>query len=107
VFLPCFLLFLAVSSLLQLPVLVILRLCTEEQTVVDYWNNIDNQLELDIDVIDDQLGDAKQIVAVNGWMTYGEPMHRLREFGTVLKELDLIDESTLSSDQMRMLCAYM
>ncbi len=58
-------------------------------------------------MIDDQLGDAKQIHAVNGWMTYGEPMHRLREFGAVLKELDLIDESTLSSDQMRMLCSYM
>ena len=46
----------ALKPLTFLPVLVILRLCTSEQSVVDYWNNIDAQLELDIDVLDDQLG---------------------------------------------------
>jgi hypothetical protein len=88
-------------------VLVILRLCTEEKEVVEYWNNIDSQLELDIDVIEDQLGDAKQINEVNGWLTYGEPIHRMREFGASMKELDIIDESTLSSDQMRSICSYL
>ena len=87
--------------------LVILRLCTEEQAVVDYWDSIDNQLELDIDVLDDQMGDAKQIAATNAWMTYGEPVHKLREFGASMKELDIIDESTLSSEQMRVMCAYL
>mmetsp|Transcript_10092 Transcript_10092/g.10914 ORF Transcript_10092/g.10914 Transcript_10092/m.10914 type:complete len:481 (-) Transcript_10092:311-1753(-) len=97
----------ALRPLTDLPVLVILRLCTEETEVVEYWNNIDNQLELDIDVIEDQLGDAKQINEVNGWLTYGEPLHRMREFGASMKELDIIDESTLSSDQMRTVCAYL
>ena len=87
--------------------LVILRLCTEEASVIDYWNNIDNQLELDIDVIDDQLGDAKQVDQFNGWLTYGEPVHRLREFGASMKEMDIIDESTMSADQMRMICAVL
>ncbi len=90
-----------------MPVLVILRLCTEEQAVVDYWDSIDNQLELDIDVLDDQFGDAKQVAKTNGWMTYGEPIHKLREFGASMKELDIIDESTLSSEQMRIMCAYL
>ena len=87
--------------------MVILRLCTEENEVIQYWNSIDNQLELDIDVIDDQLGDARQGEAVNGWLTYGEPIHRMREFGASMKEMDIIDESTMSTDQMRMICAYL
>mmetsp|Transcript_10091 Transcript_10091/g.10913 ORF Transcript_10091/g.10913 Transcript_10091/m.10913 type:complete len:100 (-) Transcript_10091:311-610(-) len=31
----------------------------------------------------------------------------MREFGASMKELDIIDESTLSSDQMRTVCAYL
>ena len=61
---------------LQLPVLVILRLCTSEKQVVEYWNNIDQQLELDIDVLDDQYGDAAEVNTHNPWLTYGEPLHR-------------------------------
>lgn len=90
-----------------MPVLVILRLCTSEKEVVEYWNNIDQQLELDIDVLDDQLGDARQVREQNAWLTYGEPLHRLREFGASMKEMDIIDESTVSSEQMRVLCSYL
>eukprot|EP01038_Epipyxis_sp_PR26KG_P009959 gene9959-13392_t len=97
----------ALRPLINLPVLVVIRLCTDEKSVVDYWNNIDNQLELDIDVIDDHLGDAKQVAAVNGWLTYGEPIHRMREFGASMKEMDIIDESTLSSEQMRIICGFL
>jgi hypothetical protein len=88
-------------------VLVIIRLCTSEEKVVQYWNSIDQQLELDIDVLDDPYGDAKQVAQFNPWLTYGEPIHRLREFGASLKEMDIIDESTVSSEQMRVLCSFL
>ena len=97
----------ALKPLTYLPVLVILRLCTSEDKVVDYWNNIDSQLELDIDVLDDQLGDASEVARTNKWLTYGEPLHRVREFGASMKELDIIDESALSSEQMRVICGYL
>lgn len=90
-----------------MPVLVVIRLCTDESSVIDYWNNIDSQLELDIDVIDDHLGDAIEVASKNGWLTYGEPIHRMREFGASMKEMDLIDESTLSAEQMRIICGYL
>lgn len=48
-----------------------------------------------------------QVKAVNGWLTYGEPLHRLREFGCILKECDLIDESLMTSEQMKVMCAYL
>lgn len=38
---------------------------------------------------------------------FSEPLHRMREFGASMKEMDIIDESTLSSEQMRVVCAYM
>lgn len=82
-------------------------MCTQEAKIVEYWNNIDSQLEIDMDVIDDQLGEAQQILQYNGWLTYGEPLHRLREFGASMKEMDIIDESTVSSEQMCLLCKYM
>ena len=31
----------------------------------------------------------------------GEPLHLLRQFGVNIKELDLLDETTLTADQVR------
>jgi hypothetical protein len=45
----------------KLPVWVVIRLCTDEDKMVEYWNNIDSVIELNMDVIDDPLGEAKEI----------------------------------------------
>ena len=45
----------------HLPVWVVIRLCTDEDKMVDYWNGIDNEIELNMDVIDDPLGEAEEI----------------------------------------------
>ena len=39
----------ALRPLKDLPVWVIVRLCTNEDNIVDYWNNIDGVLELNMD----------------------------------------------------------
>lgn len=92
----------------QLPVLIVVRMCTDEDEVVNYWNTLDStQVEIDIDVLDDHQGEAKELYAVNSWLTYGEPLHRLREFGTPIKEMDMIDQAKLSAEQVRVVCAAM
>jgi hypothetical protein len=44
---------------------------------------------------------------VNNWLTYGEPIHKLREWGVQMKEMDYIDEKMLSTEMMNNLCASM
>jgi hypothetical protein len=45
----------------HLPVWVVIRLCTDEDKMVDYWNSVDGEIELNMDIIDDPLGEAKEI----------------------------------------------
>ena len=97
----------ALKPLHDLPVWVVIRLCTEEAGIVSYWTNIDKQLELNMDVLDDPIGESREIVKNNNWLTYGAPLHRLREFGVIAKEFDMLDETMLSADQMVKFCAFM
>jgi len=94
----------AMLPLKDLPVWVVLRLCTDDDKVVSYWNAIDEQLELSMDVLDDLFGEAEEVHRHNPWLVYGEPLHRLREFGSLSRELDLLDERLVPLEDLRKLC---
>ena len=97
----------ALRPLKALPVLVVLRLCTNEERIVEYWNRVDEDLELSMDVLDDLAGEAEEVAQVNPWLTYGEPLHRMREFGVTMKEMDLLDESLLPVEGFKKVCKFM
>lgn len=88
----------------NLPVWIVLRFCTDDEKTIEYWNKLDDDLELNMDVLDDYFGEAEEIHEANPWLNYGEPFHRMREFGVTLKELDKLDESLLSADEMLKIC---
>ena len=97
----------ALKPLEKLPVILILRLCTNDEKLVKYWNDVDKQLEVEVDVLDDICGDGLEVMKVNPWLTYTDSLHKMREFGAAIKEFDLIDESEFNSEQMRLMIAHL
>lgn len=91
----------ALRSLEGLPVWVVIRLCTDEDDVVDFYNNLDSQLELSLEVMDDFVGEGKEVHGHNPWLNYSLTLHRIREMGFSHKLLDLLDERPLRIDELR------
>lgn len=52
----------ALKPLEDLPVWVVIRLCTDEVNVIKYWQDIDRVLELELDVLDDVVSGLCKVV---------------------------------------------
>lgn len=91
----------ALAPLKDLPVMVVIRLCTDDQRIVEYWNEADAEVEVDMDVLDDLEGESQEVHNHNPWLTYGLPLQRLREWGTANKLIDVLDERRLSPHEIQ------
>jgi len=86
----------------ELPVQLVIRLCTDDDSTVQFYNKIDDELEWPLDVLDDFVSEAKEISGKgNGWFTYTPLLHRIREAGTLCKLLDDLDETRFTPRDTR------
>merc|ERR1719433_541417 len=68
---------------------IVVRLSTDEDETVAFYNKIDDDVELNLEVLDDLEGEAKELrEAGNGWLTYSPEIHMIREGGTFAKLMD-------------------
>merc|ERR1719330_1937385 len=95
----------ALRRLLELPVWVVFRLCTDDDDVVEFYNNLDDDPELSIEVLDDFIGEAMEVYEFNPWLNYGLPLHRMRESGFNDRAFDFIDQRALTKTELRQFCA--
>lgn len=96
----------ALESLQDLPVSVVIRLCTDYQPLIDFYNSLDERLDWDLslDVLDDHRAEAKEVYEHNSWINYNLLLHRIREMGNYHPVLDLIDERPLTPREVRDFC---
>lgn len=87
---------------------IIIRLCTDDGAVVDYYNKIDEEVELSLDILDDLQGEAQEVYnGGNQWLAYSPMLQRIREGGTMIKLFDLLDERPLGLVEITTFLEYL
>jgi len=94
----------SLRSLEGLPCWIVVRLCTDDEDVVEFYNNLDQQLELSIEVLDDFTSEAEEVYKENPWLNYSLALHRLREMGIPNRLFDLLDERKFTKSELRDFC---
>lgn len=82
---------------------ITIRLCIDNKSVLNYWNNIDKNLEIRLNIIDNYRSEASEVYEKNPILNYNYELHRLREYGMINPLCDMLDEQKLETSDTRFL----
>lgn len=80
---------------------IIIRIYSHEKEIIEHWQHINAQLDLEIYVLQNIKAEADIVTENNSWLTYGEPLHRLREFGIMIPAVEKLNSRQLSKLEVR------
>lgn len=94
----------ALETLHDLPVCVVIRLCTDYQPLIDFYNELDTKLDIHLDVLDDYVHESQEVYQHNKWLNYAMIIHRMREMGQDNELFGLLDERPFTKTEIRDFC---
>lgn len=97
----------AMKSLEGLPIWIVIRLCTDSEHIVNYYNDLDKQLELSIEVLDNYHDEAMEMYRYNPWLNYTLQLHRMREMGFQKRLFDILDERPVTLAELQEYCTML
>ena len=84
-----------------LPIRIIIRICTSDRAVAEYWHDINSKLDIDILVLDGIEETAYETNECNSWLTYSDCLHRVREYGVIIPAVEMLKYRPLNKIEMK------
>jgi len=98
----------AMSLLQKLPILLLIRLCTDDERAIHFYKTLELDFQkVDIEILDDFEAEAEEVVTMNPWMNYAMPIQRAREWGFRHPLLATLRERPLTHEELRDFCAML
>lgn len=91
----------------ELPVTLVVRLCTDDAGVLAFYESLDTEYELTLDVLGDLRGEGEEVGSVNPFLTYGPPLHTYREGGSTSQLFDRLDEEAFNPTERKVFTRFL
>jgi hypothetical protein len=95
----------AMQALQTLPVYLIVRLCTNDEASMHFWNTLDLDLGIPVEILDDFEEENRIAYAMNPWCNYCVGVQRAREWGFRSKLFEKLRERPLTHSELHDYCA--
>jgi hypothetical protein len=102
------------------PVWVVIRLSTDDQRVVDFYEEIDEKMNrvsiepdldkgpigtcVNLDVLDDFVSEAENVYVHNPWLNYAYPLHLCKESAVKFPVFDVLNDRPLQTQELVDFC---